>query len=77
MNKLLILLCFLLFVQAPAIADNAALRPEVVEPRKIAFRYRHPKIYKIYRKTRTVCIGVAPIVNVGANIVTAVAVVLK
>lgn len=40
-------------------------------PPKLSFKQKHPKVYRVLRKTRTVCVFVAPIVNVTANVLTA------
>lgn len=57
-------LAFALALAAP----SAELKPEIKKP---GFKDKHPKVYRVFRKTRTACIAVGPIVNVGANVVTA------
>ena len=48
--------------------------PIVLKVVKVAtkppFRVRHPRIYKVYRTARTVCIYLEPVLNVGANACT-------
>lgn len=57
--------------QAQTQSDEIELRPVIVEPRKIGWKYRHPKLYKLARKSRTVCIFIGPVLNVTANVLTA------
>lgn len=43
---------------------------------KASFKERHPKLYKGFRRVRAFCIFVGPVVNVGANVATALGVLL-
>lgn len=43
--------------------------------KKPPFKVRHPKIYKGFRKVRTICIFISPVVNVGSNLATAIGVI--
>ena len=42
---------------------------------KKPFSKRHPKVYKSFRKVRTICIFISPVVNVGSNLATAIGVI--
>lgn len=65
------MICALLVVAlaTPAIASDDVVIFE--PPPKLSFKQKHPKVYRVLRKTRTVCVFVAPIVNVTANVLTA------
>lgn len=54
-----------------SLAQTSSSEAQVIEPRKIGFKFKHPKIYKAARKARTVCVFIGPIINVAANVVTA------
>jgi len=42
-----------------------------------AWKDKHPKIYKACKRVRTICVFCSPIVGIGANVVTAIAVVVR
>lgn len=69
-----LLLCFLIpagsQAQTPINAVTVELKPE----KKLTWKDRHPKAYRRIRKVRAVCVFVGPIINVGANVFTAVGV---
>ena len=70
--RALLALALTLTCSAPAMAYATVT---VEEPKKPTFKGKQPKIYKGLRKARAVCVFVGPIVNVGANLTTAVMVI--
>lgn len=75
MRAAILSIIIVLSLSVPGLAEtqDSGLKPAI----KPAFKERHPKVYKVFRKTRHVCILIAPIVNVAANCATAAGVFLR
>lgn len=79
MKHLILATLLILIVQSGSLAQTTTeelLHPMVSPPviittGKQPFKDKHPKIYKIVRKTRTVCVFLGPIAQFSANLTTA------
>lgn len=75
MKNLILALLTMLTLQSGSLAQistEEVLKPApVILTGKQRFKDKHPKIYMIGRKTRTVCVFLGPIAQFGANLTTA------
>lgn len=52
------------------VPTTVVLKPEIpdTKQRKLKFKEKHPRIYVVYRKSRTVAIALGPVVGLAANV---------